>query len=157
MSVSIDIAVDHKPWAALADLDALAQRAVDAAVATSDAEIPDGTEVSIVLCDDVFIQNLNKTWRGKDRPTNVLSFPTDEASLMLGDIVVAYETSAREAEEEEQTLDDYLSHLIVHGFFHLLGYDHETDEEADTMEALESRALKLLGIASPYEDAEAKP
>ena len=153
MSVSIDIAVDHTPWAALADLDTLARRAVDAAVATSGADLDDEAEVSIVLCDDAFIQNLNKTWRGKDHPTNVLSFPTDESSMVLGDIVVAYETSAREAVEEEQTLDNYLSHLIVHGFFHLLGYDHETDEEADVMEALESRTLKALGIASPYAEA----
>ena len=153
MTRAIDIAVEHEAWSAVEGLDALADRAVCAAIATSGTPIAEDTELSLVLCDDAFIRDLNRTWRGKDWPTNVLSFPTDEANAerALGDIVVAYETSVREAKEEGQPLDQYLSHLIVHGVFHLLGYDHETDAEADEMERLETRALQALGIASPYE------
>ena len=96
---------------------------------------------------------LNKTWRGKDKATNVLSFPTEEPSL-LGDIVVAYETTAREAAEEGKSLADHLSHLIVHGVLHLVGFDHEEDAEAEAMERLEGDVLATLGIASPYQDEE---
>ena len=125
--------------------------------------------MSLVLCDDAFIRALNRTWRGKDRPTNVLSFPTgpgeprapDAGPTLLGDIVVSYETAAREAREEGKSLPDHLAHLVVHGMFHLLGYDHEDDSEADVMEALEGRALAALGVASPYlsdaEDTRAHP
>ena len=153
MTLAIDIAVEHEAWSTIDDLDALADRAITAAVDASGMTVADGLEVSLVLCNDAFIRDLNSTWRGKDVATNVLSFPTDEANaaVVLGDIVVAYETSAREAEEEGQTLRDYLSHLIVHGVCHLLGYDHETDIDADVMEGLETRALTMLGIASPYE------
>ena len=117
-------------------------------------------EVSLVLCDDAFIRTLNKTWRGKDKPTNVLSFPAafvpglDAGPLMLGDVVVAFETSASEAADGGLSLRDHLAHLIVHGLSHLLGFDHEDDGDAATMERLESRALATLGIASPYGGAE---
>ena len=153
MTIGIDIAIEHQAWAAVSDLDALARRAVAAAIAQSEAEIDDDAELSLVLCDDAFIQGLNKTWRGKDKPTNVLSFPTEEPAL-LGDIVIAYETTASEAADEGKTLADHLSHLVVHGTLHLLGFDHDDDAEADEMEQLESRVLTTLGIACPYQDEE---
>ena len=171
MHVAIDLAVEHDVWTqhlsdlpaghddGIAELEALAKRAVTAALAQVGAlgiepSVPStGTELSIVLGDDAFIRTLNAQWRGKDAPTNVLSFPSPKAmrAMTLGDIVVAYETSAREAAERGMPLADYLTHLIVHGVLHLLGHDHEDDAEADSMEALESRALSALGIASPYE------
>ncbi len=169
-SLAVDIAVEHDAWRAVAGLSALAERAAAAALAEVD-DAPGEAEVSLVLCDDAFIRALNRTWRGKDQPTNVLSFPTDAEApdagpALLGDIVVAYETSAREADEEGRSLGAHLAHLVVHGMFHLLGYDHEDDGEADVMEGLEGRALAALGIASPYgtdgesrgaEDARAHP
>ena len=160
LALAIDVAVEHEAWGAPDRLTALAERAAAAALtvaadAPSDVDTPTDVEVSLVLCDDAFIRALNKTWRGKDQPTNVLSFPTEAMApeagpALLGDIVVAYETSAREAGEEGRSLDDHLAHLIVHGMFHLLGYDHGDEREADVMEGLETRALEALGIVSPY-------
>lgn len=116
-------------------------------------------EASIVLAEDRMIRRLNRHYRGKDEATNVLSFPTgaDElhpvagnaAPSLLGDVVVAYQTTAREAAAEGKDLGDHLSHLIVHGLLHLLGYDHRDDREAEEMESLERRALAALGIADP--------
>jgi len=152
MTLAIDIAVEHEAWAALGDLDGLVERAVAAALDAAAARSADDAELSIVLADDAFVRDLNARWLGKDKATNVLSFPSATAGL-LGDIVVAYETSAREALEAGRPLGDHLAHLIVHGVFHLAGFDHEDDREADEMERLESRALAALGIASPYEVA----
>lgn len=106
------------------------------------------TELSVVLADDGFVQNLNRDYRDKDKPTNVLSFPQD--SPMLGDVVLAYETVKREAEEQDKAFEDHVAHLLVHGVLHLLGYDHENDEDAEEMEALEVEILNGLVIANPY-------
>jgi probable rRNA maturation factor len=100
---------------------------------------------------------LNRTWRGKDKPTNVLSFPAPEqpgaaGPRHLGDIALAFETLARESEEESKELAHHFAHLIVHGVLHLLGYDHEVEAEAEIMEALEVKALARLGITDPYRD-----
>jgi probable rRNA maturation factor len=121
-------------------------------------------ELGIVLEDDRFVQALNRDYRGRDEPTNVLSFPAWEpgeakggpprpagAALALGDVVVAYETVARQAAEQGKRIQDHLCHLVVHGVLHLLGYGHDTEEEARAMEALEVAALAGLGIADPYE------
>ena len=153
MGVYIDIAVEHDAWHALGDLDALAARAAAAVLAASGMAAADGAEWSIVLADDAFVQDLNARWRGKDCATNVLSFPTDAGARdhALGDVIVAWDTSAREAAERGWTMPDYLAHLLVHGLCHLLGLDHETDAEADAMEAVEASALARLGIASPFE------
>jgi probable rRNA maturation factor len=151
MDVTIDIAVEYRAWDALGDVEGIARRAIAAALAGADLDIQAGSELSLVLADDAFVQGLNKVWRGKDQPTNVLSFPTEEP-MLLGDIVVAYETSAAEAEVEGKSLADHLAHLVVHGFLHLAGFDHEDDDEADEMEALEVDILGSLGIASPYAD-----
>lgn len=120
--------------------------------------LPRQVELSIVLADDAAQQQLNRDWRGIDRPTNVLSFPSwrpdapapPGAPLLLGDIVLAFETVAREAEEQQKPIADHLSHLVVHGVLHLLGYDHRTDGEASVMEALETSILASLGVADPY-------
>jgi len=109
------------------------------------------TEVSVVLSNDREVQKLNKTFRHKDKPTNVLSFPS-ELKEELGDIVLAYETVREEAREMEISVLHHTLHLIVHGFLHLLGYDHEKDAAAQKMEAMEIYILEGLNIANPYEE-----
>lgn len=119
-------------------------------------------EVNIKLTNDAEVQILNRQYRGKDRPTNVLSFPAmmdeelqhlpDDFSPILGDIALAYETIQREASEQEKTFQNHVSHLIVHGLLHLMGYDHETDSEAEEMEALEIDILKKQSIPNPYKE-----
>jgi len=115
-------------------------------------------ELTVSLADDVTQQQLNRDWRGFDRPTNVLAFPGWDprapippgAPLLLGDVVLAFETVAREADEQCKPLADHLSHLIVHGVLHLLGYDHATETEALTLESLETSILATLGVPDPY-------
>ena len=155
--IDLDIVRGPGDWARVAGLEALAGRAVEAAFAVA-PEAPHGpVELSLLLSDDAGVQELNRAWRGLDKPTNVLSFPGSGAPNPdgvhhLGDIALAFETVAREAEAEGKSLTDHLTHLIVHGVLHLLGRDHETDSEADAMEALETAALAGLGIADPYRD-----
>jgi probable rRNA maturation factor len=120
-----------------------------------------GCQVTLVLADDAELKRLNREWRGIDAPTNVLSFPagidpaepsseeTGEPSP-LGDVVLAFETAAKEAAEAGITLSDHAIHLVVHGALHLLGFDHEDEDEAEEMEALERKILASLGIADPY-------
>ncbi len=117
-------------------------------------------ELAIVLADDSAIRTLNRKWRGRDAPTNVLSFPASDEprrggkppaqSPYIGDIVIAYQTTAREAVAEGKPFKHHLAHLAIHGFLHLLGYDHENDREAEVMEALERRILKRLAVPDPY-------
>ena len=153
MNVSIE--VEDESWLALAGLDALAQKAVDAALAGASVKEPG--EVALLFTDDSAIAEINAEWRGKDKPTNVLSFPAPDMPVPegearhLGDIVLAHGVIAREAAEQVKTLHDHTAHLIVHGVLHLLGYDHETDAEAEEMERLEAAILNRLGIADPYE------
>jgi probable rRNA maturation factor len=158
MPNEIDVAVEDERWdAAIPDLEALVTRAVEAGLAIAPAK-PDGAvEVSVLLTDDAAVQELNKTWRGKDKPTNVLSFPAAPqprhagAATPLGDVVLAYETLVRESAEQSKPLQNHLAHLLVHGTLHCLGQDHEIGEaEADAMESLEVAALATLGIPDPY-------
>ena len=107
-----------------------------------------GVAISVVLADDDFIRELNKTYRGKNKPTNVLSFYNSEAPL--GDMVLAYETVAREAKAQKKTFKAHAIHLMVHGCLHLMGYDHECENEAEEMEAMEIKILKKLGVRNPY-------
>lgn len=111
---------------------------------------PEPCEVSVVLASNDFIQNLNKQYRNKDKPTNVLSFPQDDPRH-LGDIILALQTIQTEAEAQKKSFENHFIHLVVHGFLHLLGYDHETDEEAREMEGLEIEILRHLSIENPYE------
>jgi probable rRNA maturation factor len=145
----IDIQVQSTLWQAEPAAEETVREAVAAAalLSTSDGE------VSIVLTDDSAIRALNRDWRGIDKPTNVLSFPAtkaDSAPSMLGDIVVAYETLKRECEDEDREFLHHLAHLTVHGFLHLLGYDHQTDAQAEKMEGLESRIMTLMKLPDPY-------
>jgi probable rRNA maturation factor len=164
---AIDILVDSPLWKTQRGLKAVLQRAIGEAAAMAATS---GGELAIVLTDDSAIRALNRDWRGKDQPTNVLSFPacdTLPASRRAGaqrgrvrllvDIVIAYETMAREALAEHRPFRHHLAHLAVHGFLHLVGHDHAADAEADAMEALEIAVLARLDVPNPYllRDAEA--
>ena len=152
MSLSVDLAVEDPSWTALGDLQTLVERAVEAALAEAGIAPDDAAELSVLFCDDATIQGLNRQWRGQDKPTNVLSFPTEGpgAEVMLGDIAVAYGTVRREAEADGKTIADHVSHLVIHGTLHLLGEDHEDAAEAEAMEELERRAMARLGLPDPY-------
>ena len=168
----IDVIVDAGPlWPEGTDWAALGRDAARAALGvTPHGDLvanPSMIEISVKLSDDAEIQGLNAAYRGKDKPTNVLSFPMmqpdlldavnigDDGETLLGDIILAHETCAREAQERGISLADHTTHLIVHGTLHLVGYDHENDAEAEAMEAIETRALASLGLADPYGDREA--
>jgi probable rRNA maturation factor len=155
---SIDIIVQSPLWESEPGVETILHRAIQeaaAALSTSEAEL------AIVLTDDSAIRLLNRDWRGIDEPTNVLSFPAkgaraNEAPALLGDIVIAFETSAREAASEHKPFLHHVAHLAVHGFLHLEGHDHNVDEQADAMEQLERRILARLGVADPYAARDAK-
>jgi len=163
-SPALDVAIQTQggPWHdRLPDAEPLVRSAALAAWAGLPAAVrPDApAELSVVLSDDAAVRVLNRDFRGRDKPTNVLSFANlDDAvaphapdePVLLGDVVLALETVLREASEQGKAPGDHLSHLTVHGVLHLLGYDHGADAEAETMEALERRVLAGLGIADPY-------
>jgi probable rRNA maturation factor len=149
---SIDIDVQSPLWNA----QPAAEQTVRAAIAAAAAALStaDG-EVSILLTDDKAIRALNRDWRGIDKPTNVLSFPAPDATpgatpKMLGDIVMAYETLAQVCDDEGRVFLHHLAHLTVHGFLHLIGYDHQTDRQADEMEGLESKIMSAMKMPDPY-------
>ena len=146
MSIIIDIDLHSGDWPTHSN--DIIERGIHAVL--SDKNITEA-EASVVLGNDDFVQGLNRDYRSKDKPTNVLSFPQDLP--MLGDIVFAYETVQREATEQEKSFDDHLLHLTVHGTLHLLGYDHIDDGEAEEMEALEINILEAMGVKNPYENS----
>ncbi len=155
----LEVCVSREAGAWPDGAEALAERVAYATLAASYPPDDGPAELSVVLADDALVQQLNRDYRGKDKPTNVLSFALTEAEepeleegapVLLGDVILAYETVQREAAEQNKNPDDHLTHLVVHGVLHLLGYDHETDDEAEEMEALETRLLATLGIADPY-------
>jgi probable rRNA maturation factor len=152
--LSIEISRNTEGWPD--SFDARADEAVRAALAQSKARITGPAELSIVLTDDAEQRVLNRDWRGIDKSTNVLSFPQIEpfapVSGLLGDIILARETLEREAAEQGVSVEDHFTHLVVHGFLHLLGYDHMDDDEALAMEGLETQILASLGVADPYAD-----
>ena len=140
-------------WDDAAISDAMVELAAHAAFAQALPAVPASYEVTIALTDDAEMRDLNRTWRGKDEPTNVLSFPAGDApgeSGALGDVVIAFETTNAEADSAGVPLSDHVSHLVVHGVLHLLGFDHLNDAEAEQMEDLERKALASLGISDPY-------
>lgn len=163
----IDVAIQMAgPWGAAQDWEALARAAVLAAfrqnghAALIEEEV--AIEVSVRFADDDEVRALNRSYRGKDKPTNVLSFPmvpedmldglanTDDGEVLLGDIVLAHGVCVREAEEKGVAVAAHASHLVVHGTLHLLGHDHVDDAQAEAMEALERAALAALGFDDPY-------
>lgn len=155
----VDLVIEELRWeaAGIASIaEAAARRTLEAA-----GRDPARHELSLLACDDARIAALNADFRGKAKPTNVLSWPAfegevpapaadDPEPLFLGDLAMAYETCAREAEEAGIGLADHASHLVVHGLLHLLGYDHEMEDEADEMEMFETKILASLGVADPY-------
>lgn len=154
----VEVTVSREAGAWPDDAEALAARSAYAALTPFWGSDDGPAELSVVLADDALVQRLNREYRGKDKPTNVLSFALTEsedpdqegAPTILGDVILAHETLVREAAEQAKLLDSHFAHLVVHGVLHLLGYDHEEDADADEMEALEVEILAELGIANPY-------
>lgn len=149
--LQIDVQTQSPLW----DAQPLAAQTVREAIgAATSALSTAGGEVSIVLTNDSAIRILNRDWRGIDKATNVLSFPASGQAAgevrLLGDIVIAYETLERECDDENRIFLHHLAHLTVHGFLHLIGYDHQTDVQADEMEGLESRIMTRLNLPDPY-------
>jgi probable rRNA maturation factor len=161
--LKIDVLIDSEHWTAARAASAVVRRAVrQAAIALSRQPI----ELAIVLTDDAAMRRLNRDWRGVDAPTNVLSFAArntgdrarnrrgsqlrPQAHNHLGDIVLAYQTIRREARREDKPFNDHLAHLAVHGFLHLLGYDHRSDAQARRMESAERAILHGLAVPDPY-------
>ncbi|TPE50209.1 rRNA maturation RNase YbeY [Amaricoccus solimangrovi] len=155
----VDLVIEEPRWEALG-LGPLAEAAARRALEAAGLD-PAAHELSLLACDDARIAELNADFRGKPKPTNVLSWPAfegevpapdpeDPEPLFLGDLALAYETCAREAEAGGISLADHATHLVVHGILHLLGYDHEMEDEADAMESFETKILASLGVADPY-------
>jgi probable rRNA maturation factor len=162
-TLTIDIAIDDDDVAAWAQIDDAEAKVLAAAATIANAKkLKIGhAAATVVLATDSELKALNKAHRGKDKPTNVLSFPsvqiagavaTSDAPRFLGDVILAIETLMREADDLAIAPTHHLQHLVVHGLLHLLGFDHETDAEAETMETLETALLKTLGIADPYSE-----
>jgi probable rRNA maturation factor len=152
MKVSIDI--DDPSWLAIDNLEREAQRIADHCARAADFGA-EPLEATILFSDDETVAELNRTWRGKEGPTNVLSFPSagraaPDAPRHIGDIALAFGVVSREAKEQEKSLAAHTSHLLVHGLLHLAGFDHVTDAEAEIMEARETEILDRLDIADPY-------
>ena len=165
--LDIQISVEEGGWPSEDELQPLAERVLEAAAGHlkthAKQKFPKmATELSLVFTDDESIRAINAEWRQKDKATNVLSFPAFPITPgkmpgpMLGDIIIAKETVEREAAELEKPFDDHLTHLMVHGFLHLFGYDHMNNAEAEIMEGLETRILADLGLSDPYEGQDLK-
>lgn len=164
--MALDIVIEDARWEDL-PLDPLAVRATDAALRHLGLD-PDACDIALLACDDARIAELNAQFRGKAQPTNVLSWPAADLSadddggpplppepdpdgeIALGDIAIAWDTCAREAAEQGKPMQDHVTHLIVHGLLHLLGYDHLRDRDATLMEELETRILGTMGLDDPY-------
>jgi probable rRNA maturation factor len=149
----VEVITESSLWDAEAGSDTIVRNAISAA---AEKTRTDAGEVAVLLTDDDSIRTLNRTWRKLDKPTNVLSFPTAKSASSLvmaaplGDIVIAFETTAGEAAAERKPFRDHLAHLAVHGFLHLLGYDHDSDADAREMEELEASILAGLDVPNPY-------
>lgn len=150
----VDVTIEPDAWAAgLPDAEALVRRAAQA-VLDAAPDVPANAELSILLSDDANVRRLNRDYRGSDSATNVLAFANGGGPgggpVLLGDVVIAFETTAREAEEQNKPLSGHVSHLLVHGVLHLLGYGHDEADAANLMEDLERTILASLGIPDPY-------
>ncbi|HIP23176.1 MAG TPA: rRNA maturation RNase YbeY [Rhodobacteraceae bacterium] len=148
----IEVILEDDRWEAVG-LEALCGPAERVALAVT-RRVPDGFEIALMGCDDARIAALNKDFRGKETATNVLSWPRSKtppiAGGELGDIAIAFETCQQEAKEKGISVHDHVTHLVIHGILHLLGYDHILDQDAEEMEALEIKALAKLGVSNPY-------
>jgi len=152
----IDISIEFVAWSKISGLEKLINTAALAAVFDCEEKIRNQAELSILLTSDDAMRQLNLTYRGQDKSTNVLSFPgepeahSQSRSFLLGDVVLSYQTVVAEAEQQQISLENHISHLIVHGVLHLLGHDHENDTDAHDMEHLEINILKGIGVENPY-------
>jgi probable rRNA maturation factor len=159
MNVDCETLVDHTAWSQALDPEQTVRRVVAVLSGRSEIEGPAYAQASVLFANDERLQELNKTWRQINKPTNVLSFPAavtrqdqhlDGEPEYIGDIALAFETIEREAKEQSKAFSAHVDHLVIHGILHLLGYDHETDEDAEIMENLEVLILQDMGIANPY-------
>ena len=154
MAVKLDISFHvHNPlWKTrLRPYTKTAQAALEAALLeTKSGKTKNNFEIAVVLADDEFVKSLNSQYRGKNKPTNVLSFPAEGDEGELGDIILALQTIEKEAKEQGKSFRSHATHLLVHGFLHLLGYDHINDKDAENMEKMEIKILGKLAIANPY-------
>jgi probable rRNA maturation factor len=152
----IDVEIEDGAWRdALPDVEALVERAAQGALDTLQ-QANRGGAVAILLTDDPTVADLNTRFRGKPTPTNVLSFPAAQSAYPhLGDVALAYGVCAGEARAQGKRLADHLTHLVVHGVLHLLGYDHEAEADAEVMEQMECEILRRFGVADPYAQRDA--
>lgn len=148
MTGAVEFVVQAESWAKADGVEALCRSAIEAGLAR--VEAPRAGAVVVLFADDATVQSLNARYRGKDKPTNVLSFPAPEREGYPGDVALAFETCAREAQAAGRALAHHAAHLALHGVLHLNGYDHQEEDEASAMEALETAALAEVGIADPY-------
>lgn len=162
---SLDIVINREDEGWPAGLETRLRETAETVLTRALVSGADAVEIGITLADDETVRALNRDHRGKDKPTNVLSFPLADgdfeaeapgAPLLLGDVILARETVAREAAEQGKSLENHAAHLVAHGVLHLLGYDHETEAEAEAMERLEIEALRGLGVPDPYTDPSPK-
>lgn len=161
-AIAVEIVVEAPAWERLGEAEDVVRRAIAAAAAAVGDGDLQGAGVCVLLSDDEAIAKLNLRWRGLDKATNVLSFPAPaggpppgEAQAPLGDIAIAYGTLMREAGEGGKSAAAHLAHLVVHGFLHLVGYDHLEEDDAECMESLERDILARIGVADPYASCDA--
>ena len=149
--INLFINIESKKWnGKINNLQKYAEKVVNTCFKFAGRKILQGMEINLILIDDKNIQEINKTYRKHDKPTNVISFETGD-DLLLGDIFISYDTLTREAKEQNISFLDHFTHLLCHGMLHILGYDHITDSDAEIMEGLEIKILKQFKIANPYE------
>lgn len=156
LPINVDMLVEAGAWETAGDVEAMVRDAMEAVLAELGNRVPQGAELSIVLTDDIAIRKLNAGWRLRDKATNVLSFPASPIaggvplSPMLGDVVLGWETVDKEARVDGKPLRHHIIHLLIHGFLHLVGHDHEDEDQAAEMEGIERAALARLAIPDPY-------
>ena len=153
MKPVIEISTESDLWESMENIEVMVEKLVACAIHETGTKLRPASELSLLLCDDAAIRVLNRDWRKIDKATNVLSFPAPGILAqrpVVGDIAISFETMRGEALAESKTLHDHFAHLFLHGFLHLVGFDHETETDAEVMEEAERKILARLGIADPY-------